>query len=97
MQQGALARAAGPDDGHELAPSHLEVHVREDLEGAPVATLVDLAHPVRGEDRGHSCRMASTGVKREAEREGGTVATTASRRLATTTIPTSTASMCTGR
>ena len=97
MEQRALARAAGPDDRDELAPAHLEIDPGEHLDRVAVAPLVHLPEALRLEDRAHSCRIASTGVRLAAAREGYTVASTAMARLAPTTTRTSRSSTWTGR
>ena len=70
MEQRALARAAGADDGDELASGHREVDARQHLDREAVASLVDLPQTGGFEDRAHSWRIASTGVSPAAVREG---------------------------
>src|SRR3954467_5011175 len=97
MEQRTLARAAGSHDGHELAPVHAEIDPRQNLDGIPIAPPIRLPQRLRLEHGCHSWRIASTGVRAAAERDGYTVAKRAMARLASTTTPTSCHSMCTGR
>ena len=70
MQEGALAGPARADDGHELAPAHLEIDAGEDLDLRAVSPTVDLPEPRRLENRAHSWRIASTGVSDAADCDG---------------------------
>src|SRR5262249_36594085 len=97
VEQRALAGPARADDGDELAAGDPEIHPRQHLDRGAVAAGVALAEVLRLEDRAHSWRMASTGVRPEADREGYSVASTAIARLAATTTKTSRTSTCTGR
>ena len=73
MEQRALARAARADDGHELPAGHGQLRARKHLDRIPIAPAEDLASPVASSiaiTDPHSCRIASTGVSREADRDG---------------------------
>src|SRR3954452_9628085 len=97
MQQRTLSRPAGPDDGHELSPIDAQIDASQHLNRVGVAAAIHFPQSLGFEHSRHSWRMASTGVRAAAERDGYTVAKRAIARLASTTTATSCHSMWTGR
>src|ERR1017187_583792 len=96
VQQRALAGSAGTDDRDELSGCHRQVDAGKDGEHRAVAADEPAHQPARLEHCHHSARIASTGTSREARRDDGIVASTATATLATATMSTSSASTCTG-
>lgn len=83
VQQSALPRTAGPDDGDHLATVDGEIDAAQNVENAPIAAEVGLVQIMRFEDgHCHSCLIASIGKRRDAWMDGYTVAIAAMAMLA---------------
>src|SRR5690606_22216462 len=70
MQKSALARAARAHYRDELAAGYVEIGARQHVDRLAIAAEIDLAQSFRAENAGHSCRIASTGAKRDAVCDG---------------------------
>ena len=63
VEQRALAGAALPHDRQDFSAMDREIDAGQHLHGIVVAPVIGLAQAPRLDDGGHSCRMASTGVR----------------------------------
>ena len=97
MQQRALPRAGGADDGDELPPPHFDVDAAQDLEQLPVSAREDPPDGPASEERVHSYRIAVTGSSPAAWMLGYSGARVAITRLAATTATASRGLISTGR
>ena len=70
VEQRAFPRTARAHDGHEFTPGDAQVNAGQHFDQAPIAAAISLLQATRFQDRAHSCRIASTGVSRAADRDG---------------------------